>query len=436
MLHSIWRELRSWSGWVADREIFPLSVGVALATFTTHWAVWGLGLIVILWLLRWLGRGRLSVRTPIDWPVCVLLLIIPVTLYATTNPSLTFVSISRLLAGLALVYGLANWIQCGAQVTLLTLGLIWIGLGLALVAPVSVGWFANIKAFVIPAHVYSLFPTLAGDTIHPNMMAGALVMLLPFPLTFLIFDASNLPSVVGTAPNIVVKLLDKHWFRRLSCGLATLLMLTVLVLTKSRGAWIAGILVLFLVLVYRQRYFLGLVPLVLIGVGVLVWRGNLPALLDRIGSSGIVSGWQGRIEIWSRALYMIQDFPFTGIGAGTFDEIAHTFYPFFLIEPGYKVGHAHNLLLQVAVDLGLPGLIAFLSLLLATFWSALHSIKFYCRANQNAFEVLAWAAMVSLIGMLAHGMLDATTWIIGRGAFVPFAVIGTLMALANRSKVT
>lgn len=50
--------LRSWATWCADREVWPLAVGVAIATFTTRWAPWGLGLIAALWLVRWLGRGR------------------------------------------------------------------------------------------------------------------------------------------------------------------------------------------------------------------------------------------------------------------------------------------------------------------------------------------------------------------------------------------
>ena len=48
---------------------------------------------------------------------------------------------------------------------------------------------------------------------------------------------------------------------------------------------------------------------------------------------------------------MIQDFPFSGIGAGTFESVANVLYPFFLAGPDAKIPHAHNLLLQVAVIL-------------------------------------------------------------------------------------
>ena len=429
----MWLRLKSWANWVADREIWFLAVGVALATFTTRWALWGLGLVALLWLVRWVGRGQLTAPTLVDWPACLLLLIVPITLYATTDTHVTFAAVSRLLAGLALVYGLANWAHRASHISLLALGLTGVGLGLALVAPVTVGWFSARKALLIPARIYDMLPTLASDTVHPNMIAGALVMLLPFPLATLILSSPTaLPAVAGAVPAVVAWVIDRRWFRWLSCGAAILLMIVVLILTKSRGGWMAGAAVFFLILVRRQRRLLWLIPVVLLGVGLLVWRGELPTWLDMISTSGTISGWEGRVEIWSRALAMIQDFPFTGIGAGTFQSIANLLYPFLLGGSGVEKPHAHNLLLQVGVDLGIPGLVAFLAILLLALWSAFGSARFYRRVGDGALAAVAWASLASLVGMLVHGMLDATTWIIGRGAFVPWAVIGMLIALNGR----
>ena len=62
---------------MADREIWPLAAGVALATFTRRWAPWGLGLLGLLWLVRWMARGALSVCTPIDGPAFILVALVP-----------------------------------------------------------------------------------------------------------------------------------------------------------------------------------------------------------------------------------------------------------------------------------------------------------------------------------------------------------------------
>ena len=105
--------------------------------------------------------------------------------------------------------------------------------------------------------------------------------------------------------------------------------------------------------------FLGFVILAMVAIN----QRGMPWILEIAFSSGTISGWDGRREIWSRAIYMIQDFPFTGIGMGSFGEVADALYPFFSYSPG-AILHAHNLFLQIAVDLGIPGLIAWLAILL------------------------------------------------------------------------
>jgi putative inorganic carbon (HCO3(-)) transporter len=429
----MWVKLKSWATWVADREIWPLALGVALATFTARWAPWGLALLAALWPVRWLARGRPTVRTPLDLPACLLVLTVPVSFYITRDPPATFVAVSRLLAGLALAYGLVNWTRGQAHLSLLALGLAGLALGLALYALVSVSRPSGADMSFIPDAVYEPVPLLVEDTVNPNMMAGALVMALPFPLALLVLASPGaLPPVSGAVPAAVAWVLDGRWFRRLWFVTAALLVVALLVLTKSRGGWIAGGVVVYVLLLRRWPRLLWLLPVALLGVGLLAWQLGPLALLDALSSGGVPSGWESRAEVWSRAIYAVRDFPFTGTGAGTFGPVTGILYPFFLFGPGAKVTHAHNLLLQVAVDLGIPGLVAFLALLLLAFASALYAARSYRRAGKRALDALAWASLASLAGMLVHGMVDAPTWTVGRGAFVPWAVIGTAVALARR----
>jgi putative inorganic carbon (hco3(-)) transporter len=66
--------------------------------------------------------------------------------------------------------------------------------------------------------------------------------------------------------------------------------------------------------------------------------------------------------------FIIQDFPFTGMGMNVFRKVVPVLYPLFLIGPDIDIGHAHNEFLQAALDLGIPGLIAFLALYIGVFW--------------------------------------------------------------------
>ena len=140
----------------------------------------------------------------------------------------------------------------------------------------------------------------------------------------------------------------------------TLLVMTGTLLLTQTILGLLGLLAgTFIVLVFVSRWFWLLLPAgVAAGAGLVLWMNPveyLTALLsiDDLGDIAVLM----RLNMWSRAWAMIWDLPFTGIGLNTFPLIQSQFYT------GYIIGHepdAHNLLLQTALDLGLPVLVAFL----------------------------------------------------------------------------
>jgi putative inorganic carbon (HCO3(-)) transporter len=149
--------------------------------------------------------------------------------------------------------------------------------------------------------------------------------------------------------------------------------------------------------------------------------------LDILLSNDTLGSLNGRMEVWSRAIYMIQDFPFTGIGMGTFTPVADALYPFFLAEPG-SISHAHNLFLQVGVDLGIPGLLAWLAiwmLVLVTAWQVYQ----HGRAIHDGWVMGLGAALCcSQLALVTHGLLDAVTWGMVKPAPIVWALWGLTMA--------
>jgi putative inorganic carbon (HCO3(-)) transporter len=106
---------------------------------------------------------------------------------------------------------------------------------------------------------------------------------------------------------------------------------------------------------------------------------------------------------------LIRDFPFTGIGIGTFSQIADNFYPFFLSEPG-SIHHTHNVFLQIAVDLGVPGFILWSMIFLLVIrdaWDITNQRK--CITNETLYS-FGIGLLGSYLAFAIHGMLDMTVW--------------------------
>lgn len=182
------------------------------------------------------------------------------------------------------------------------------------------------------------------------------------------------------------------------------LSLVTLALTQSRGGILGTTVGLIVFAIWRERR---LVWLVVAGgaglfVAVLLGYGNaLSEFILRMDSGGTLAS---RPEVWQRGWMMVRDFPFTGIGIGTFNSVAHLMYPFFIISPDEVVAHAHNQFLEVAVDLGIPGLLAYIGLLAAF---VIASTRAYRPADNAGVRAL----IVGLgCGLLAHhvfGLTDA-----------------------------
>lgn len=150
--------------------------------------------------------------------------------------------------------------------------------------------------------------------------------------------------------------------------MGAMLMTAVVILAQSRSAYVgaAAGLLLAAILTWEQGRRLLLVAAPVGLAGLWLWGPNraldfvLAMDATAVGGGGT---WESRSEVWLRAIYMMQDFPFTGIGLNTFPLVLDALYPAFLSGPDARIPHAHNLFLQTGVDLGLPGLMALLWML-------------------------------------------------------------------------
>ena len=390
---------------------------VPLLLFPGRHSPWALVVIALVWGCRWLSRGRLSVRTPSDWGIIGMLLMSGIGFWVSVDPSLARAALYQVLAGVAIYYGVTNWADSGGRLWVATAGLLALGGAVALGGVLTVGTIRH-KLFDVP-QVMGRVRLPLGETVNPNVLAGGLCLILPVALSLALFAKFDRQSPERARLVRALLILD------------ALAMLVAAVLLQSRGAWLALGLGLPLVVTLGSRWRKALLVALIVAIVILLNRVPLDQVLEAISTGGAINGWDKREEIWSRALYMIQDFSYTGIGLGTFGVVGPVLYPYFLIGPDAHIPHAHNLFLQVAVDLGLPGLISFLSLYGGSLWLAwtgCQRARSWGRADEKALFLGLFAGLVA---MGLHGMVDAVTWGIVKPAIVPWWVMG-LVAAATR----
>ena len=83
---------------------------------------------------------------------------------------------------------------------------------------------------------------------------------------------------------------------------------------------------------------------------VVLWFANYDMLLRRLDESITrAQEGRGRVAIWRDATRLIEDFPVTGTGAGTFGKAINVYQT---AEPGYAIDQAHNHYLQLMAEGG------------------------------------------------------------------------------------
>ncbi len=155
--------------------------------------------------------------------------------------------------------------------------------------------------------------------------------------------------------------------KRMLCAGIALLMVVGIVLTKSRGGNLGFIVMMgVFLLVSRSLTPATVIAIVLGGMVAMPMMGQ--AFWDRMssivdGSKDPTGSREQRREVMEKAWHVFLDFPLTGVGAGQFQNFA---------APGEsnEWRETHNVVLQIAAELGIFGVIAFFYLVYRGFRAA------------------------------------------------------------------
>lgn len=337
-----------------------------------------LALMVVpgLWICRRIARGRFIDRTPLNVPILLMTVMVLVSLYATFDIAYSLPKIAGMVLGTGVFYAVVAgtpdrraWILAGG-------GFLLAGVAVAALGLAGTNWIHKFGLFEsilvrLPARLTGL--PGAAEGFHPNEVAGALLWVAPLGCTIAAAGILGMRSLIRTMG---------RWRAVFVLGaliVMALILVGVLTLTQSRGGWIAAGLVLpisLLALVQGRLRRVGILAIGVVVIAASLWIGLArPHALDPIligpqedpGRGTSLETLSARFEIWSRAVYGIEDFAFTGMGMNAFRKVVPVLYPLFSIDPATDIGHAHNTFLQAALDLGIPGLIAYLAIHITAF---------------------------------------------------------------------
>ncbi len=215
-------------------------------------------------------------------------------------------------------------------------------------------------------------------------------------------------------------------------GLTALLFVVSLVLTYSRGAWVAlGAVALPGMILLRPgqwedvlRRLVILVILASVSVVALV-RG--PAVQD--GTHGVVAraasvadlgdySIQGRLNFWRAGLEIFRDHPVFGTGPGTFGAV-HAAYQ---RDVRYYARDAHSLYVQAMAEMGAPGLAA-LAALLAAVGNAWRQTLRAARGKEEYPLIVGLG--LGVVAFFLHSAIDMD-WMFPAVPAMAFGLIGVL----------
>lgn len=134
-----------------------------------------------------------------------------------------------------------------------------------------------------------------------------------------------------------------------------------------------------------------------------------------------------RLHVYRNSLYLIQDFPLTGIGLGEPFALVLSRYALLIQSP--FLTYSHNFYLETWLELGLPGLVALTWLMAALFPPT-------GTGASAAEEILYQGTWVGLAATFIHGLTDARQYV-DLWCWLPFfTLLGLNAALRLRQPAT
>lgn len=215
---------------------------------------------------------------------------------------------------------------------------------------------------------------------NPNVYGAYLLLAIPLAAAAIVYFK-----------NILLKVL---------CAGLTGLLLFNLLMTYSRGCYLGlAFAVGIFVLIMEKRFVVLFIP-ALLALPFVLPASIINRFMSIIDFANMDTSTIFRISIWQGSVRMLQDFWMIGLGQGA--EAFNRVYPFYALAASVAE-HAHNTFLQMAIELGVLGLLVFIGFLACFFRMMANFLR---RATDFRHRVVVAAMTAAVIGFLLQGVFD------------------------------
>ncbi|MDQ7815320.1 MAG: O-antigen ligase family protein [Patescibacteria group bacterium] len=179
------------------------------------------------------------------------------------------------------------------------------------------------------------------------------------------------------------------WLGFLSASLATLL-------AKSVGGSLAIFSCVTLTLLWNKKTRLPIIGAIILGAAILF---SVPQLREPTIKTLSFQNWSGRVRVWmwQETADMLKDRPIFGAGLGAYPTVFAPYHKKTFIE---IFQYPHNILLNLWSETGLPGILAFIWIIVTWIITALRNEVRSTRYKPSIVYLLP------LIALLIHGLVD------------------------------
>ena len=416
--------------WIPPATVAFVGLPAAAAGF---WMIrrYRVGALVLLLLVLPLGRLTLPALDPVVSPVTVLAVVAVAAwlwrvLFNSERIEFSYMQVPLaifLLCGVISIYGAPDIVQATKiLVIFLMAASVYLVASQTIRSPEEVRklmWAAATATGIIGSYTAVTWMLQSGGVEQGDYSRAVGIFGSPNALGG--FLALAIPPILALAGS------ENLWWKRLLGYLLLTAAMVGLALTYSRGAWIAtavGLLVL-LPLVRRGWLAVGLALL----AAMVAAGGDVLVRATSVAAPGSDTAYTSRVEIWQTSLRLLAEHPLRGVGLGNF-ELAYgdSMQPnlALLADTLLIPEEAHNLFLNLAVEVGLVGAGAFAWLLVVGFLRA-WQVR---RSADRRVKIWSAGLAAGLVALLIHTTIDVVVYQ-GFVTILLFTYLGVMDALVR-----